>query len=199
MSEPIFKDIFGESWNNLPPVMIKHYSNRAFSDDTTTVHGKLDVLCKPPFSWLAPILKALGQVPPYNETDVPTTVEFKSTPDTDAFHFKRAFHFKNQKPYIFHSRMIRSKNNEVWEIMSFGFIWKMKYSWNGTKVILEHRGYALKIFGFYIPLPFAFIFGKGYAEETPIDTETFEMLTYITHPLWGKIYEYKGWFKITHD
>lgn len=199
MNEPIFKSVFGDAWDKLPPVMIKHYSNRPFSEDKTTVCGKLDVLCKAPFLWLAPFLKAMGQVPPYNETDVPTTVQFSSTPESDAFHFKRIFHFRNHPPYIFHSRMIRSKTGEVWEIMRFGFIWKMKYGWDGAKVTLEHRGYALKLFGIYIPLPLALILGKGYAEETAIDDNTFRMLTHITHPWWGKIYEYKGWFKIEND
>ncbi len=199
MNEPIFKTIFGSSWYKLPPVMIKHYSNRPFSSDQTIVSGKLDVMCKPPLLWIAPLLKALGQIPPYNETNVPTTVHFLSSPETNAFYFKRIFHFQHKKPYIFHSRMIKSKDNEVWEIMRFGFIWKMAYEWDGATVILTHKGYALKLFGIYIPLPLTFIIGKGYAEETAIDDKTFKMLTHITHPLWGKVYEYKGWFKIEND
>ena len=38
---------------------------------------------------------------------------------------------------------------------------------------------------------------KGYAEEIAVDDNTFHMNTHISHPWWGKVYEYKGRFKIT--
>lgn len=41
--------------------------------------------------------------------------------------------------------------------------------------------------------------GKGYAEEIPIDDKTFSMITHITHPWWGKLYEYKGQFVVVED
>lgn len=44
MSEPIFKSIFGESWDFLSPVMKKHYANRPYTDDVTVVEGTLDAL-----------------------------------------------------------------------------------------------------------------------------------------------------------
>ncbi len=45
-NKQIFKPIFGDSWNSLPKSIIKHYSNRQFTNDTITVEGKLDVMCK---------------------------------------------------------------------------------------------------------------------------------------------------------
>jgi hypothetical protein len=38
--------------------------------------------------------------------------------------------------------------------------------------------------------------GAGYAEEHPIDDHSFDMQTHITHPWWGKVYEYKGRFEV---
>ena len=46
--EPIFKSIFGASWDELPSVMRKHYANRPYSDDITIVDGVLDVMCAGP-------------------------------------------------------------------------------------------------------------------------------------------------------
>ena len=54
----------------------------------------------------------------------------------------------------------------------------------------------MNIFGYFIPLPLTFLIGKGYAEEIATDNKTFDMITHITHPWWGKIYEYKGRFKV---
>jgi len=196
MSEPIFKDIFGDSWDDLPPVMHKHYSNCPYTDDETIVEGTLDVVCAGPIKLMAPLMSLLGQVPARNEQNVPVTVQFKSDKDTRAFHFKRTFNFKSGKPYIFHSRMMQIKDNEVIEVMRFGLGWKMLYIWDGEKVVLQHRGYALRIFGHLIPMPLTLLMGKAYAEEIAVDDNTFDMITHITHPLWGKIYEYKGRFEV---
>lgn len=195
-NEPTFKSIFGQSWDDLPPIMKKHYANRPYTTETNTVQGTLDVMCCPPLLWLSPIMKLLGQVPAYNETNVPVTVRFQSDLNSKSFHFNRTFNFAKGKPYTFRSRMIQIENDEVIEIMRFGIGWKMQYKWDGEKVVLSHRGYALSLFGHFIPLPLTIIMGQGYAEESPIDDNTFEMVTHITHPWWGKIYEYKGRFEV---
>lgn len=199
MSEPTFKSIFGESWDGLPPVMKKHYANRPYTDDETVVEGTLDVMCKPPLLWLAPLMKFMGQIPAQNEQNVPVTVRFQSDENSKAFHFNRTFNFRNAEPYAFRSRMVQIRDNEVIEIMRSGLGWKMLYLWDGEKVVLQHRGYALRFFGYFIPMPLTLLMGKGYAEEVAVDDETFDMMTHITHPLWGKVYEYKGQFRVQHD
>jgi predicted DCC family thiol-disulfide oxidoreductase YuxK len=195
-SEPIFKSIFGECWDDLPPVMQKHYANRPYTNDETVVEGTLDVMCKPPLTWLSPIMALMGQIPARTEKSVPVTVRFKSDENSKAFHFVRTFNFKDKKPYIFRSRMVQIKDNEVVEIMHFGLGWKMLYRWDGEKVILSHNGYALHAFGHFIPVPLTLFMGKGYAEEIAVDDDTFDMITHITHPWWGKVYEYKGLFMV---
>jgi len=95
--------------------------------------------------------------------------------------------------------MIQVEGNEVIEIMRFGIGWRMNYLWQDGKVILKHKGYTMKLFGRYIPLPLTTILGEGYAEEVAVDDETFSMFVEIRHPWWGKIYEYKGQFRITRE
>jgi predicted DCC family thiol-disulfide oxidoreductase YuxK len=195
-SEPIFKSIFGDKWDQLPPVLRKHYANHPYSNDQVVVKGTLDVMCAGPIRIFAPLMKLMGQIPARNEKKVSVSVEFQSDPNSKAFHFIRSFNFKNEKPYIFHSRMMQIKGNEVIEIMPFRLGWKMLYHWDGEKVVLAHNGYALCVFGHFIPVPLTLLMGKGYAEEIAIDDDRFDMVTHITHPWWGKIYEYKGRFKV---
>ena len=195
-SSPIFMSVFGRNWHDLPPIMQKHYANRPYTSDETTVHGTLDVLCRPPLIWFAPIMKGMGQIPARNESGVPVTVLFKSDTKTPAVHFIRMFHFAQGESFRFHSRMVHIKDNEVIELMRFGLCWKMLYRWDGTKVILEHNGYAVRLFGRFIPIPLTLLMGKGYAEEIAVDDYTFDMMTHITHPWWGKVYEYKGRFTV---
>lgn len=198
MQEPIFKSIFGQDWDNLPPVIHKHYANHPYTAEVNIVEGTLDIFCKPPLLWLAPIMRLLGQIPAFNQTDVPVTVRFESDLKSKAFHYNRRFNFSGRAPYIFHSRMIQTKDNEVVEIMKFCLAWKMKYSWDGKKVVLAHNGYALSLFGCLIPLPLTWLIGAGNAAEYPVDDNTFDMEVSITHPWWGTIYGYSGRFEVSN-
>lgn len=192
---PIFKDIFGEDWNDLPPVMHKHYANRPYTNDVTMVEGVLDVMCAGPIKLLAPLFWLMRGIPPHNEKNVPVVVSFESDKNTRSFHFNRIFHFKKRKAYSFKSRMTQVGDNDVIEIMRSGFGWRMSYVWEDERVKLKHRGYVFNLFGCFIPLPLTFLLGEGNAEEIAIDDNTFNMIVTIYHPWWGIIYEYKGQFK----
>lgn len=184
---PIFKSIFAAAWSELPPVMHKHYANRAYSDDVTIVRGILDISCSGPMKLFAPLLRFMGSVPPFNENGVPVVVRFESEPTSKAFHFKREFQFKDRKPYHFKSYMLQ-RGDEVIEVMRFGLVWRSFYVWENDRVKLKHNGYAIKLFGFLIPLPLTLLLGEGNAEEIPVDENTFDMRVEMTHPLWGRIY-----------
>ena len=196
--EPTFKSIFGKDWENLPPIIKKHYGNHPYSTEVTTVDGELDVFCKPPLLWLSPLMRLFGQIPTFNENNVPVTVHFESNLNSNAFHLNRSFKFSDRKFYIFYSRMLQIEGNEVIEIMRFGLGWRAEYSWDGEKVILAHKGYALQVFGHFIPLPLTMLVGAGNAAEYPVDDNTFDMEVSITHPWWGEMYGYKGRFEVSN-
>jgi len=195
-SEPIFKSIFGESWNDLPPVMQKHYLNRPYTDDINIVEGNLDVMCSGPIKCLAPFFWMTEGVPPINVKNVPVTVHFESNKHSKAFTFNRIFYFSNRRPYRFQSRMLQLDGNKVVELMKFGIGWKTSFHWEDGCVKLKHQGYVLKLLGHYIPIPLTLLIGEGNAVEKPVDDDTFDMQVDITHPWWGKIYEYKGRFHL---
>jgi hypothetical protein len=189
-TEPIFKNIFGDAWERLPPVIQKHYANRPYSNDLVTVEGVLDVLCAGPIRILWRLFMLMRSIPPFSEKGVPVTVNFRSDTHTQKFHFHRFFQFKAHKPYNFRSYMVQVKDNEVMEVTGGSMGWRAFYSWEDGKVVMKHKGYALKLPGCYIPLPLHLLIGEGYAEEIPVDEETFDMCMHLTHPRWGKIYEY---------
>lgn len=197
--QPVFKPVFGASWSDLPPVMRRHYANRAYKDDVATVEGTLDVQSSVIGRLLKPIFLLTGVLVPYEGKNVPVTVNFISESRSNAFRFERTFHFPGKRPYQFLSKMVPRGGNEIVEIMGPGLGWRSSYSWDGTKVILAHKGYVFSIFGVLVPLPLTFLLGSGYAEENPIDDDSFAMMTEIRHPLWGRIFGYNGTFKITKD
>jgi len=194
--QPIFQPIFGDAWAQMPAIMHKHYCNRPYSDDSTVVEGSLDVMCAGPIKLFAPLFWLMGGIPPANERNVPVRVVFQSDRHNKALQFKREFNFRQRKPYRFRSRMIQNKGNEVIELMKYGLGWRMQVIYDDNRVKLLHKGYVLHLFGHFLPLPLTLLLGAGNAEEAAIDENTFAMSVNITHPWWGKIYQYNGQFRI---
>jgi len=197
--DPIFKSIFAEQWATLPVVMHKHYANRPFSDDVGKVEGKMDV----EFGWLvkllSPMLRLVGALVPYQGKDIPVTVAFRSEPDSNRFCLDRTFNFPQKKPYVFFSRMVPIERDIVVELMKYGIGWKHRFYYKDDKVILEHIGYAWNVLDKMLPIPLGLLLGHGYAEEQALDENSFQMKMNITHPLFGKMYEYRGVFKVTDE
>jgi len=198
-NQPIFRSIFGDAWDSLPTVMHKHYANHPYSNDVVKVQGEMDV----EFGWLvkllSPFLRIAGALVPYQGRDIPVVVNFRSEPDSIAYCLDRTFNFPDKKPYIFYSRMVQIKNGVIVEFMKYGIGWKHRYSFNGEKVILEHLGYVWKIGSITIPVPVGLFLGRGHAEEEAINDDSFRMEMIITHPLFGKMYVYRGVFEVIDE
>lgn len=192
----MFTSVFQEKWKDLPKVLQKRYSNRAYSDDIVTVDGKLDVHCSWLIRLLKPFLKIFNVLVPYQGKNIPVSVSFVSKSDSETLYFNRTFSFPDKKPYRFYSRMVRLKGDDVIEFMRFNIGWRMSCFYDGKKVVLQHRGYVWKFFGLLIPLPINLLMGKGYAEEEAISDNEFRMYFEIRHRLFGKVYGYGGNFTI---
>jgi hypothetical protein len=194
-AEPIFKAVFGQQWASLPLVFKKHYANRPFCGDVSTVEGRMDIDYSKLMSCLLPVFRLFHVLVPYKGKDVPVTVDYRSKVDSAAFYLDRLFYFPGKKPYHFCSHMKAIKNDEMIEVMRYGLGWRMRYFYDGSKVILQHKGYVLELCGMSIPLPLEWLLGKGHAEEEVIDESTFHVNMTMTHPLFGQMYRYTGTFK----
>ena len=193
---PIFKSVFGESWNILPKILKKHYAIRPYSNDSIKLEGIMNIKLSKLTKLIKPMLRLFGALVPYEGKNIPTIVYVKSDPNKDSFIFKRHFKISKNNIYISHSTFLKLKDNEVLEMMRFGVGWISYYSYQNKKIILSHKGYAWRIFKLTIPIPLTFILGKGYAEEKEINGNQFSMQMKIIHPLFGEIFKYSGLFKI---
>ena len=116
--------------------------------------------------------------------------------DDRSLQLDRVFRFPGRKPVRFRSRMEHIGGNELIEFMRFGIGWKLACHWDGTKVILAHRGYIWRMFGVNFPVPLALAIGRGHAEEVPLTDNDFSMWTHSSHPLFGQVFGYAGSFRI---
>lgn len=195
-ANPTFFPIFGKHWNELPPVIKKHYANKPYSQDVTVVDGKMEVSYRSAMAVLKPFYRLLGTVPVENQSDVRVSVRFESSLFDKSFRFNRSFYFAGKRPYSFLSSMTQTEGDRVVEVMKFGICWKMQYGWDGEKVTLSHKGYALKLGKWFLPLPITWLLGRGDAYEKPVDDDHFDMRVDMTHWLFGNIYSYQGRFKV---
>jgi hypothetical protein len=195
-TQPIFQSIFGQQWETFPPVMKMRYANRPFSKDIVLVEGKLNIWFSKMMAFLLPVLRCLKVLVPYQGNDIHVTVKLRSSADLPGLYFDRIFDFPDKQPYQFCSYMQPINNNKVVEFIRFGMGWCMKCSYDGKKILLQHHGYVWKIYGKIIPIPLSFIMGKIYSEEEALSDDTYRLLVKITHPLFGKIFEYSGELQI---
>lgn len=194
---PGFKSIFKTTWEKLPSVFQKRYANRPYSNDLASVEGNMEISFSRLMSIMMPILRLMHILVPYQGKDISVKVDFRSSADSDATFLDRKFYFHGKPPYEFNSCVQPIKDTEVIERMSCGIGWKMHYFYDGEKVIMEHKGYVFKLFGYDIPLPLELFIGKGYAEETVIDENSYRVTMSISHKLFGTLYSYAGDFTFT--
>lgn len=190
---PLFKRVFAEDWDALPHIMKAHYAVRPGQGDSVCVEGHLNIDIAP---WMKVINRITGMLISQSGRDIPVTVRFTSPEGSQGFHFERRFSFPDKTQY-FQSHMRILNGNTLVEIMRFGLAWKLQYQWVHNKVILSHQGYALHIFGCFLPLPLGLFLGKGHAEEWAISDDEFAMKTTMHHPWLGPVFSYEGRFKIT--
>lgn len=198
-SQPIFKSIFGTSWDTLPCVFQHHYANRPYSRDAYLAQGKLKIQFGNMARLLSPLLRWTGALVPHQGSNVPVSVWFRSEPDSNAYRLERTFHFKDRPAYLFHSSLEPLADDVVIEYVKFGIGWKHRCYFDGRKIVLEHLGYVWRIANINIPFPLAWLLGKGYGEEIALTDRCFAMKVELSHVLFGKLYEYSGQFEMTHE
>lgn len=195
-SQPIFKNIFGKSFQHLPLVLQKRYSNRSHCNEKITVHGVLNIHTSLWMKLLSPALRLCGALVPYAAKNIHVTVKFESQPTSNTLCFNRTFNYNNKPPYTFASDWIPQQDGNLVEFMRFGLGWKMKCHFQNNKVHLDHVGFIWQIGKYQIPLPLHFILGTPYAYETAIDDTHFAMYFEIVHPLFGNVFGYQGTFTL---
>lgn len=194
VNRQIFADIF-DDYDNLPIVFKKHYQNYGFCDEATKCEGIMRVYLSPLMKIGAPFLALTKTLIAKTGENIKVDVNFKSNPNDNSFTYDRVFYF-NQKPQIFTSKMVPMGGSKVIEWTKSGLGWGADFYYKNGRVILSHEAYYLKIFGKLIRAPLEFLFGRANAYEIAINDDEFEMYMDITHPFFGKLYEYSGRFRM---
>ncbi len=192
--QPFFEPIFGPQWESMPDVFKRHYACAPADEKEVIVKGNMSVSFSLWFKLLKIFMPTV--LPPIAENDIPVVVKFSCQSQPLAFCFHRTFSYPNRKPFVFKSKMLRLKDNILVEITRFNLGYKAAYCFQDNQIYLRHKGYVLKLFRWYLPLPLGVFLGRCDSREWVISDDSFGMEMHFTHPIFGNIYEYKGIFSL---
>lgn len=194
--KPLIQKIYAEKAVNLPQILLDRYSNRPYSKDRLLLKGEMNITISKTFRLLSPLFRLAGTLAPYPAKKIPVTVELVSNENSDSILMHRIFYYPDRPPYHFSSQVIHVKDNVVIELMRFGFSSKLLYTSDKNMIVMNYGGYVLRLKKWLIPLPLGFLIGKFYAYEEAISDDEFKMEVKMIHPLFGKIFQYDGIFKV---
>ncbi|MDW9146805.1 DUF4166 domain-containing protein [Legionella pneumophila] len=193
-NQPLFHYVLGSDWSKLPDLMKQRFSNKTYSSDTVVVNGVMTIKSSTWMRLIRPLLSLSGALIHKEGENIPTRVTFRTDIKSSCYWFEREFKFS--PPIQFKSYMLNIKDNIMVEFMRFGLGWRTKCLVEDDKVIMQHNGYVLRIFKLLIPLPMSILLGKCHVIEKPLSADSFSMDMELTHFLFGKVYEYRGVFKV---
>lgn len=193
----LIQKIFDEQTQKIiPNILRERYLNRPYSKDTLLLKGEMNITISKIFSLLSPLFRLTGALVPYPAQKIPASVELTSDNNSEKILMYRTFYYPDQPSYHFRSQVIHIKDNLVIELMRFGLASKLIYTFDNNKISMNYGGYAVRIGKILIPIPLKYLIGEFYACEEATSDDQFNMLVKLTHPLFGKIFQYDGYFKI---
>lgn len=193
-NQPLFHYVLGTGWNKLPDLMKQRFNNKTHSSDAVIVNGHMTINSSTWMRIIRPLLRLSGALIHKEGENIPTRVTFRTEIQSSRYWFEREFKFN--PPIQFKSYMLNIKDNVMVEFMRFGLGWRTKCLVEDDKVIMQHNGYVLRVFKLLIPLPISILLGKCHVVEKSLTADSFSMDMELTHFFFGKIYEYRGIFKV---
>lgn len=193
----VFQIVLGADWDNLGPIIQRHYFLKPKSTDYICVSGEMTEITHSLFAkLLIPFGVLFGAVVPFKGKDVPVDVHYSSNPNNQNIYWDRVFKF-SRGDYHFKSHMEPVKKNEVIEFVRFGVGIRLAVTVENGALVFRDLGYLWRLLGHNIPIPGRWLMGKVYVEERPIDERYFSMKMTLIHPLFGALFKYAGEFELS--
>jgi len=196
---PIFARALGDHWQKLAPAVKGHYDLSPCSDDELVLKGEMSVYYPRPAFFLLGMARLFGGLVLLREDNISVQVKNSSLLDSGAIFWHRTFNVPGRKqPVMFRSQMEYAGGDEIVEYvgssprMKLGV--RMKISENEGALNFQSVGYTLRIGFIEMPIPGHFFLGRALITERAVGINEISMDFSIKHPLFGKIYSYRGRF-----
>jgi hypothetical protein len=185
------QQVLGADWDNLPPVIQRHYD---ISDgQSSDIEGQMHIDYP---SWLFPLIWLIhlfGGLVLWRGTAVQTRVH--KTACGSHLHWQRFMRYPDDKTDYFGSEMRLVAENELIEMIGFGFGLRLIVEVKNGDLCYRSNGHFWQCGKFVLTIPDWLLLGTATISEHALSTEEFYLDFTIQHPWWGETYSYRGSFR----
>lgn len=183
-NNPLLQKALGENWNKLPPVLRRHYT--VPRDSKTCLKGKMEIGYPDFLLPLISLIHLCGGLVSRRGEDIETQVEKSITTDNSELLWRRTLKYPDNKKDYFYSRMVYLKNNELIEIVKFGFGLRLKVSVENGNLVYRSNGHIWQCGSLRLTFPDWLVLGTATIIEIPVSEQQFRLEFSIKHPVLGK-------------
>lgn len=200
-NDPVIKRALGASWNELHPLVRRHYDVPTGTDKRVVMRGIMDEVFHSTAAKAFLLFgRIFGALVPYRGRNIPVDVRNWGRPDnpTDMF-WHRTFSFPGRPPFVFASRMVHVGGDEIVEYVRLGMGVRMRMSVKNGALVFTGIGFRWDLGPLTIYLPSWLILGHAVIEERAVSDEEFFVDFKMVHPLFGRTFAYSGTFRIAGE
>ncbi len=199
--QAVIKQALGEQWNELHPIVKRHYDITPGDDSQMIIRGIMSEVYHSKIARLFLLPgRIFGALVPYKGKDIPTEVKNWTTHDNHrAMFWYRTLIFPNKRPVIFRSRMEYVSNGEIIEYVKYGLGIRLHTYTQDRALHFRSLGYVWDIGPLSIPIPNWMALGTAEIIEKSLSDKEFFIDFIMTHPLFGKTFSYTGTFVIEKE
>ncbi len=193
MNNSVFEQILGKKFKELHPILKIHY-NLHEPGEMRVFEGRMDEIKVSKVALiLRPAFKLLNAFTPIPGKNIKTLLKNSVCVKDSSMLWNRTFYY-DRRIIDFNTKMICNSPGFVTEYVGMGLGIVMQVDIRDSKLRFESTHYHWNLRFFRIPIPHFLSPGKAVINEFAIDSNTLAVDFQVKHPLFGKMFGYKGTF-----
>jgi hypothetical protein len=187
----LIKDVLGKDWQQLPPVIQRHYALE--DNQTCCLEGTMHIdypYFMFPLIW---IIHLFGGLVLWRGEAVATRV--LKTASAKMLNWQRMMTYADGRMDYFRSQMRYVGDYEIIENIGFGFGLRLLLRVENGDLIYRSNGHFWQCGNWVINIPDCLLLGAASISEQALSDEEFYLDFTIQHPWWGETYSYRGCFR----
>lgn len=195
-SEPSFgtmlRNALGDSrWSTLSPAIQRRFAPSQSPAEMLRYRGTVHwVYCSPIGALIARLLRRAAILPGLCGRNA--TFEFRIARDGDKIVKQRVYNWTNGEQFVF--RSIFNSDPRLHEEFRGGIGMYLQLFATHAALLFRDRGYFLRVGSIRIPLPRWLSVGSFELLHTNIDSQRFQVIIRVAHPLLGTLFYQRGEF-----
>ena len=188
-----------ESWSSLPPVVRKRFSKRLAGAASVVYKGEV---VHTHMNWAGMMLAQLtrligGPLPVSRDENMPAIVTVTEDPETHGQYWSRHYNRRSGFPQVIHSSKRFQGSTGLEEYVGGGVGMALRIEVEAGALVFKSAHYFLMLGSKRLRLPHWLSPGDLTVTHRAVDTDTFEFILHVEHPVFGTLLHQFAIFKDT--